>query len=156
MPSATPGLERKKSVPGIGTTCSSGRRPTSEAWMRSGTKAWYRRRSSLAVVALVVVGAGIGAGVTTLLTSKSSSAAPTITTTTSVQTVSTGTITKTVSSSGTIEPASTANLNFGSSGKVTAVNVSVGQTVTAGQALATIDASSLSASLAQAQASLAS
>jgi multidrug efflux pump subunit AcrA (membrane-fusion protein) len=124
--------------------------------MRSGTKTWFRRRSILAVVALVVVGAGIGAGVTTLLTSKSSSAAPTITTTTSVQTVSTGTITKTVSSSGTIEPASTADLNFGSSGKVTAVKVSVGQTVTAGQALATIDDASLSASLAQAQATLAS
>jgi len=124
--------------------------------MRSGTKPWFRRRSILAFVALVVVGAGIGAGVTTLLTSKSSSAAPTITTTTSVQTVSTGTITKTVSSSGTIEPASTADLNFGSSGKVTAVNVSVGQTVTAGQALAIIDDASLSASLAQAQATLAS
>ena len=124
--------------------------------MRSGTKAWFRKRSTLAVVALVVVGAGIGAGVTTLLTSTSSSAAPTITTTTSVQTVSTGTITKTVSSSGTIEPASTADLNFGSSGKVTAIKVSVGQTVAADQALATIDDASLSASLTQAQASLAS
>ena len=62
-----------------------------------------------------------------------------VTTTTSLQTVTTGTITKTVASSGTIEPASQANLNFAVSGRVTAVAISAGQTVTAGQALATLD-----------------
>ena len=41
------------------------------------------------------------------------------------------------------------------SGRVTAVDVTAGQTVTAGQALATIDDTSLSAALAQAQANLA-
>jgi membrane fusion protein, macrolide-specific efflux system len=99
----------------------------------------------------VVVAAGLGIWIAT----SSSSATPLITTTTTVQTVSTGTITKTASSSGTIEPANQAPLNFGASGRVTAVDVSVGQTVTAGQTLAAIDSSSLSASLAQAQAILA-
>ena len=47
--------------------------------------------------------------------------------------VTTGTIQQTVASSGTIEPASQANLNFAVSGTVTAVDVKAGQTVTAGQ-----------------------
>ena len=46
--------------------------------------------------------------------------------------VTTGTIQQTVASSGTIEPASQASLNFAVSGTVTAVNVKAGQTVTAG------------------------
>ena len=99
---------------------------------------------------VVLVGAGLG----TWLATSSSSASPLITTTT-VQTVAKGTITKTISSTGTIEPASQASLDFGVSGRVTAVETSVGQTVSAGQALATIDDASLSASLAQAQAELA-
>ena len=128
----------------------------SEAQMRFGPKKWFRRRrTGIGVVVLVVVAAGIGAGITALVTSNSSSATPAITTTTSVQTVSTGTITKTVSSSGTVEPAQTADLNFASAGRVTAVDVTVGQTVTDGQTLATIDDSTLAATLAQAQATLA-
>jgi multidrug efflux pump subunit AcrA (membrane-fusion protein) len=124
--------------------------------MRSEPKSWFtRRRTGIGIIVLVVVAAGIGAGITALFTSNSSSATPAITTTTSVQTVATGTITKTVSSSGTVEPAQTADLNFGSSGRVTAVDVTVGQTVTDGQTLATIDNSSLAAALAQAQATLA-
>ena len=58
--------------------------------------------------------------------------------------VTTGTIQQTVASSGTIEPASQANLNFAVSGTVTAVNVKAGQTVTAGQVLATVDTTALS------------
>jgi membrane fusion protein, macrolide-specific efflux system len=124
--------------------------------MRFGPKKWFRRRrTGIGLVVLVLVAAGIGAGITALLTSNSSSATPAITTTTSVQTVSTGTITKTVSSSGTVEPAQTADLNFASTGRVTAVDVTVGQTVTDGQTLATIDDSTLAATLAQAQATLA-
>ena len=66
-----------------------------------------------------------------------------------------GTITKTVASSGTIEPASQADLNFAVAGRVNTVSVSPGQTVAAGQVLATLDSTSLAASLTQAQASLA-
>ncbi len=100
-------------------------------------------------VVLVLVGAVLG----TWFATKSSSAATTgITTTTTVQTVSTGTVTQTVSSTGTVEPADQANLNFAVSGQVTAVDITAGQAVTAGQALATVDSAALAASLAEAQA----
>ncbi len=120
--------------------------------MRPTGKKWFARRGTiLGAIVVVLAAAGLG----TWLATSSSSAAPLISTTTTVQTVATGTITKTVSSTGTIEPANQANLNFGVSGRVTAVDVAVGQVVTAGQPLATIDDTSLSASLAQAQATLA-
>jgi multidrug efflux pump subunit AcrA (membrane-fusion protein) len=118
----------------------------------SDRKPWFIRRGTIVGAAIVVV---VGAGVGTWLGTRSSSAAPLITTTTTVQTVATGTITQTVASSGTLEPASQANLDFGVSGQVTAVEVTAGQTVTAGQPLATIDPTTLNAALAQAQAELA-
>ena len=119
-----------------------------------GTKRrkWFTRRPAIVTAAVIVA---VAAGLGIWLATTSSSASPLITTTTKAETVSTGTITQTVSTSGTIEPAEQASLNFGQSGQVTAVDVSAGQTVTAGQALATIDSASLAASLAQAQASLA-
>ena len=70
--------------------------------------------------------------------------------------VTTGTIQQTVASSGTLEPASQANLNFAVSGTVTAVDVAAGQTVTAGQVLATVDTTALSDDLNAAQAQLTS
>ena len=76
-------------------------------------------------------------------------------TTVRTETVSTGTIRQSVSSSGTLAPASDESLNFSSSGVVTAVNVAEGQTVTQGQALATINSASLAATVAQAQATVA-
>ncbi len=113
---------------------------------------WYRHKGTIiAIVAAVVVAAGVG----TWLGTRSSSATPLITTTTTVQSVTTGTITETVSSSGTVEPAAQANLDFGVSGRVTAVDVAAGQTVTVGQPLASVDSTSLAAALAQAQATLA-
>lgn len=120
--------------------------------MVSERRTWFTRKRTVIGAAVVVVAA---AGVGTWFATNSSSASPLITTTTTVQTVSTGTITQTVSSSGTIEPASQADLDFNVAGRVTALDVVAGQTVTAGQALATIDDSSLAASLAQAQARLA-
>lgn len=69
---------------------------------------------------------------------------------------STTTLKQTVSSSGTIQPAQQSDLNFGVSGQVTAVNVAVGQQVTAGQPLSTLQSASLSASVAQANSTLAS
>jgi macrolide-specific efflux system membrane fusion protein len=118
----------------------------------SERKRWLKRKSTIAGAVVVVVAA---AGVGTWLATSNSSASPLVTTTTSVQTIATGTITKTVASSGTLEPANQANLDFGASGRVTAVNVTAGQTVTAGQALATVDSTSLAAALAEAQATLA-
>jgi membrane fusion protein, macrolide-specific efflux system len=66
------------------------------------------------------------------------------------------TLRQTVSSTGTIEPAQQANLNFATSGQVTSVAVTVGQKVKAGQVLAKVSSASLSANVAQAEATEAS
>ena len=65
-----------------------------------------------------------------------------------------GTVTQTVSLSGNLAPDGETDLDFEGAGKVTAVNVQAGQTVTAGEVLATQDPTSLEASLTQAQATL--
>jgi membrane fusion protein, macrolide-specific efflux system len=114
---------------------------------------WRRHRAAIVAVAVVVL-AGAG-GLAYWLTSGSSTPTGLVVTTETVA-VGTGTIKQTVASSGTIEPASQANLNFGVSGTVTAVDVKAGQTVTAGQVLATVDTTALSEDLNAAQAQLAS
>ena len=116
--------------------------------MQSSGSRWFTRRWVLLAVAVVVVVGG-GAGIW-FATHRSSTTSATST----VQTVATGTITQSVSTSGTIEPSNQASLNFGVAGRVTAVDVTAGQTVTAGQILATLDPTTLSATEAQAQASL--
>jgi multidrug efflux pump subunit AcrA (membrane-fusion protein) len=65
-----------------------------------------------------------------------------------------GTIEQTLSLTGNLASVSQANVNFQVAGTVTGVTVTAGQSVTAGQVLATIDATSLQASLTQAQAAL--
>ncbi len=122
--------------------------------MRWSGKRLLNKRRSIAAAVVIVVLAGGGTGI--WFATQSSAAGPSITTTNQTESVTTGTITQTVSSTGTIEPASQANLSFAVSGSVTAVNVTVGQTVTAGQSLATIDPTSLTASATQAQATLSS
>ncbi len=67
-----------------------------------------------------------------------------------------GTVIQTVSLSGNLTPTFQTNLDFGSSGSVTAVDVQPGGTVTQGETLATIDPTQFQAQLAQAQAALAS
>ena len=66
-----------------------------------------------------------------------------------------GTVTQSISMSGNLASAAETDLNFSSSGRVNAVNVQVGQTVSAGQTLASLDATSLHDALTTAQASLA-
>jgi macrolide-specific efflux system membrane fusion protein len=112
----------------------------------------WRRRN---IVALVVVVVLVGAGLTYWLTSGSASSSP-LEVTTQVVSVTTGTMKQSVSASGTIEPTSQAGLDFGVSGKVTAVNVVAGQKVTAGETLAAIDPSALQADVDSAQSSLTS
>jgi multidrug efflux pump subunit AcrA (membrane-fusion protein) len=108
---------------------------------RPGKRGWL----ALAVAALVVVG-GIG---TWLLTKgDDSSAAQALT-----AEASSGTVKQSVSASGTIEPAKTADLDFGVSGTVTKVYVAAGDKVVKGQALATVDSSALVAARTAAQAS---
>ena len=131
-----------------------GRAGTDRVRHRQGTEQATGRVRRWTVAATVVVVAGAGLGVW-LATRSSGAAATGLTTTTSVQTVGTGTITQTVAATGTVEPASQADLDFAVAGRVTAVAVVPGQAVTAGATLATLDATALDAALAQAQATLA-
>jgi multidrug efflux pump subunit AcrA (membrane-fusion protein) len=113
-----------------------------------------RKRKLMLIGAAVIIVLGAAAGLTIWLTGSST---PTgLVVTTQVVKVTTGTIKQTVATSGTIEPASQASLNFGVSGTVDAVNVQAGQTVTAGQVLATVGTTALQADLDSAQAQLTS
>ena len=98
-------------------------------------------------VALLVVVAGIGATAAWWFGWRSkdqqSAGAASATTIKRVVAATTGTVTDTVAGTGTVAAATTDALSFTSSGKVTAVNVAVGDTVTAGQVLATIDPTEL-------------
>jgi membrane fusion protein, macrolide-specific efflux system len=114
---------------------------------------WRRYRWPLVAAAVILIGAAVGLSL--WLTSGSSTPAG-LSITTVTTPVTTGTIQQTVTSSGTIEPASQANLNFAVSGLVTAVNVKAGQTVTAGQVLATVDTTALTEEVNAAQAQLTS
>lgn len=114
---------------------------------------WRRNRWPLVGVAVVVVAAAIALPL--WLTSGSSPGFGISVTTVTVP-VTTGTIQSTVTSSGTLEPASSASLNFAVSGTVTAVDVKAGQTVTAGQVLATVDTTALTEQLDAAQAQVTS
>ncbi|HEY3842659.1 MAG TPA: efflux RND transporter periplasmic adaptor subunit [Acidimicrobiales bacterium] len=115
-------------------------------------KPWWKRRTPLIVAAVVVAGGGVGLGL--WLTGGSTPTGLTITNET--VSVTTGTITQEVGASGTIAPASQASLNFAVSGTVTAVNVKAGQTVTAGETLATLSTSALQSEVDAAQAQLTS
>lgn len=66
-----------------------------------------------------------------------------------------GTIAKTVTAQGVVAAADSDDLNFASSGTVTAVNVKAGQTVASGDVLATLDSPALRQAVADAQARLA-
>ncbi|MDA8342897.1 MAG: biotin/lipoyl-binding protein, partial [Actinomycetota bacterium] len=118
-------------------------------------RATLRRALGGVAAALVLVGGGIGIGIW-VAPASSSTAAPAVTTTDRIETVSTGTVSQRTSSTGTIEPATEADVNFAVAGRVTAVDVAAGQAVSAGQTLATVDPSALQATLALAQATLAS
>lgn len=108
-------------------------------------------------VAIAVVALLVAAGATTgWAMRRSSSTVEPSGGTTRLVTVSIGTVQQAVAASGTIEPATTANLSFGAAGQVTAVQVAQGQKVLAGQQLATISSASLASQVAQAKASVAS
>lgn len=71
-------------------------------------------------------------------------------------TATSGTVTATVTASGTVQSSGSVQLAFGSVGTVTEVAVEAGDSVTAGQVLATIDSVAALQQLASAQANLAS
>ena len=115
----------------------------------------HARRWWFAVAAVLVVGA-VAAGATWWFAIRDDSASATAAATTTpirqLAEVTTGTFTSAVSAEGTVAAAESEDLSFGSSGTVTAVNVAVGDTVTAGQVLASIDSAELEAALAETQA----
>ncbi|MPZ83803.1 MAG: biotin/lipoyl-binding protein [Actinophytocola sp.] len=92
------------------------------------------RKRVLWLAAAVVVGAG---GVGAWLVVGPSAAEPTPQDMTA--TATSGTQRRTVAATGTVQPAHKADLAFGVSGEVTGVLVAEGDTVTAGQVLATVD-----------------
>ena len=107
-----------------------------------------RPRIALPAAVIVLAAASLGAWAATRSTG---SAGPTY----RLFPAATTTIRQTLSTSGTIKPATTDTLGFSAAGQVTAVGVQVGQRVTTGQTLATMDSPSLKAQAAQAEASLA-
>ena len=124
-------------------------RPSSTS--RAGRRRRFSRRRIvvLLLIAVVVVAAG-----TTMWAKMRSSATAVAGPATRLVTVGTATVEQTVAASGTVEPTTTSNLNFGAAGQVTAVDVTQGQKVRAGQQLATISSASLASQVAQAQASI--
>ena len=106
------------------------------------------RRPFVIGIVVVVIAAGTGAYMLTR------GDAASVSYRTGVATL--GTVTQTVSLSGNLAPDGETDLDFAGAGKVTAVNVQSGQTVTTGEVLATQDPSTVDASLTQAEATLAS
>ncbi len=107
------------------------------------------RRGGIGLLALALAGGGTWLGLQAAAAQK---AADRYTT----GTATTGSVTQTLSASGTVAKVNQASVSFPASGTVTSVKVSVGDSVTAGQELATIDTTALTAAVIQAKADLAS
>ncbi|QHT56744.1 efflux RND transporter periplasmic adaptor subunit [Cellulomonas sp. H30R-01] len=116
------------------------------AWRR--TRRWVRGL----VVALAVAALATGTWWFTLRDPSSAAAEEPVTRTV---TASLTTMEKTVDGTGTLTPAVQEDVSFAVSGTVTSVAVTQGQTVTAGQTLATVDTLRLDADLLAAKATLA-
>lgn len=107
-----------------------------------------RRAQWVDLVLVLVLAAGVLAAWWMLTSTPASHAAQ------RTATVTKSTVLSTVTATGTVEAARKTALSFGSSGEVTAVNVTVGQTVAAGDELARIDDSTPRANLRTAEANL--
>ncbi len=105
-----------------------------------------RRRLVLngSLAALVLAGAGVAYATVGPATSAGAA-------TTRTSPVQRGTVIASVSASGNLALAATSSLAFGASGKVSEIDVKVGQTVTAGQILAKIDPTQADLQLTEAQ-----
>jgi macrolide-specific efflux system membrane fusion protein len=120
---------------------------------------WLSRKRLSVGVAAVLVLLGVGAGAAWLAggsATSSAAGAPVVTTSSENVKVDTGTMTQSISASGTLEPANDSDLTFDVSGVVTAVDVIVGQKVKYGQTLATIDPTALADQVAADKSALAS
>ena len=110
-----------------------------------------RRRWLAFVAVLAVLAAGGGYWLSRAGSTSSAAATPTYRTVAAAL----GTIKESISATGTLAPAQEDSLDFQVSGKVTAVDVAQGDTVKAGQVLASVDSAQAQATLAQAKAALA-
>ena len=116
---------------------------------RHGKRRRFTRRRIVVIVLIVLVLLLVVAWFWTRAAASAEAARPRF------ATAETGSVSQTVDASGTIAAAREADLSFQVGGQVTAIPVTVGQQVTAGQVLATIDSASLPSQLAQAKATLA-
>ena len=112
---------------------------------RSRRRLWIINTALIVLVLLVLVGVVVG------LTASSSSGAETSRRTVPV---GRGTVTETVTASGTVGSAETSTLNFASGGTVASVSVALGDRVRRGQTVATLDGDSARANLTAARAQL--
>lgn len=119
-----------------------------------GSPPAWRRRRLLIVAAVVIVALAAASGWWFFLREDDTATAG-VTMTSSAVEVTTGTFSESVSAEGTVAAAETEDLAFSSSGTVTAVDVAAGDTVVAGQVLATIDSAELEEGVAAAEADLA-
>jgi macrolide-specific efflux system membrane fusion protein len=108
-----------------------------------------RKRTWIIGAAIVVLVAVVGC---ILLVANPFAPAPVAKTATA--TVETGTVTTTVDATGAIAAAATSNASFSAPGTITGIAVAVGQSVVAGQDLATIDSADADRALAKAQGAL--
>lgn len=106
------------------------------------------RRLVLLVVLVLVVVVAVVLAVGGVFSSDTTAAPATAT-------AQVGTVRTSLAATGTIQPAQQSNLSFPAGGKVTAVDVSVGQPVSQGQTLASLDSVSLTSQAAQQRASVA-
>lgn len=117
---------------------------------------WRRTRRWVRVVAVVLLVGVAGTGVYWFGFRETEAQAATPESTTTSVAASLSTIQQSVSGSGTLTPTVQEDVSFAVSGTVTSVDVAAGDTVTAGQQLATVDTLQLNAALLQAEAELAS
>ena len=111
-----------------------------------------RKRTGGAIAIVAVIALGAGATWWFGFRPDDSTSADAAQTVRQLVEVTTGTFTSAVSAEGTVAAAESEDLSFTAAGTVTAVNVAVGDQVTAGQVIATIDSAALEADLADAQA----
>jgi trimeric autotransporter adhesin len=122
-----------------------GRRMASEATVAARRRRRNQKRITVGI-AVAVVALGVGVGVAAAQPSSGSDYR--------TSDATTGGAVRTLTVSGTVEPVNQAQAAFQVGGSVAAVDVAVGQHVTAGQTLATLDTSSLQEQLSLAQANL--
>src|SRR6476469_5268518 len=119
------------------------------------TKHLPARRTLVAGLVGLLVGLGIAGGTWWYFDHNAAAQAATPTTISRTVAATVDTIRKTISTTGTLTPAVQQDVSFVASGNVTAVNVTAGQQVTAGQPLATVDTLTMQQTLASANLTLA-